>query len=313
MTYFVLSDGRFVKQKPDQVIVDVTSKENIFVLQRHFWRGQIIIRFGASTQHWDLRIKKTDGSFIHFVLKDDPSQNDSTSAYLKPMESDSQVTLIDGTRINPMDIRDRVALKPEPDNPDSANPTKNTPAFLETLAYGKAGILLDGADFKKFDFHGSNFSGGWMAVRESPDAPFWEFKQSTGPKVTAQAERVPIFKTDDEQHLLWGVVMEPMEKDTQGHYATAVDIASALHFYAINWRLMDEQHERVVPPAEAIPVEFMQVPVDIEWPVGDSVYLVKAGSWVQVTYVPDPELWRKVKAGEINGYSIRGWGRLQGE
>jgi hypothetical protein len=302
MSYVILSDGRFVKQESSD---SAQAPRGDFVLQHHWWRGQIVIRFGASTQHWDLRFKKPDGSFIHFVLQDDPTQTDSIAAYLKPMESDARVTLVDGSSIDPMKIRSVVELKPEPENPESANPTKDTPAFLQTIAFGTALLLEDRDDFKKFDFHSQKFQGGWSAIREDLQSPFWEFRKSAGPKV----KRVPIFKSDPEKHLIWGVVMEPLERDTQGHYTTADEIAEALHYYAIHWRLMDEQHERVLSPEQAVPVEFMQIPVDLEWPVGDSVYLVKAGSWVQVTYVPDPDLWRAIQSGEINAYSIRGWGK----
>ena len=36
---------------------------------------------------------------------------------------------------------------------------------------------------------------------------------------------------------------------------------------------------------------------------------VAEGSWVLCVRVDDPDLWRKVKAGEITGFSVGGFGR----
>lgn len=281
-----------------------------FALVRHFWRGQIVIRFGPSSEYYDL-VFRAGETIQHFLVKDDPRQTDGALAYAAPGGTD--VTLEGGAKKSLLEVTDRVALQPEYGG-DTGNPTKATPAWVERVDGGRVLVLEDSADFKKLELFGQALTGAWTLAREGGASGFWAFQHAAGPDL-AQSRVVPIFKADTRRRVIYAVVMEPNEVDAQGHYAQWEEITDALHFWALNSQLMDHQHERTVPPEQAAPVEFLQVPVDIEWPVDDAgtTVHIKAGSWVQGTKIFDPVLWGEIERGEINAYSIRGWGRIRHE
>lgn len=435
MPFNYFADGHVEETEPGATLLPLLAsgaENGKFSLQRHWYRGPVIIRFGPSQEHYDLRLILPDGSRESFLLKDDPRGDRSVSAFQLAGADHPKLTLADGRTLDAFALVGRVALKPEPGKPDAANPTKDTPAWVETLARGPFRVLEDSPDFKKFEFAGRGFRGLYTLRREAPGSEFWQFDPSAGPELSkagpstgankvklppagereaeefvpalpaptdlgygttavptprvqlapggnhggtpssapqavekpdqvppaaVEAEKqvqalldlahafgyeivdprtgkpvtagspdsegpegaepvtktVRLFKADRLQQIVYGVVMEPDEVDTQGHFATAADISDACHYYATNWLLIDEEHARVVPRTEAVPVELFIAPVDIEWPIDDqgNVEVVRQGSWVQATKILSPALWQKYESGELNAYSIRGWGRIK--
>lgn len=298
---------------PDGRVVELVKSDpaGVFVLQRHWWRGQIVIRFGPSSEHYDLRLRAGQ-HLLHLLLKDDPRQG-TTLAYVNPRGEGDAVTTLDGRRVPVFDVRGAVELKPEgAGQPGSANPTQHTPAFLETVARGRFKTLEDSAGFKKWQFTARGFEGVYTLTQEDPDSDLWSFQKSEGPALAQRTVR--LFKADHMQQIVWGVVMEPDEVDSQGHYATTAEIAEALHYFMLNWQIMDEEHSRIVPRTQAAPVEAFQAPLDLEWPVDDqgNTEHIKKGSWVMATKLFSDELWQKYLHGELNAYSIRGWGKERG-
>jgi hypothetical protein len=277
-----------------------------FVLLLQTFRGQVVIRFGSTTTFYHLIIKPPSGALLHFILKDDITRAGSSLAFLK-RKPFTKVTTLDRERVSPFSLQGKVQLLPEPGQAGSANPTKNTPAWLERLDSGEVVILSDSPTFKKFEFKGKRLQRGWIAVPEKPGSEFWEIKKASPP----MAKEVRLFKADDEKRIVWGVVLEPDEVDAQGHTISEAEIAEALHFYMLQSQRYDEQHARLVEQKEAMPVEVFQAPTDISWPVGDSVIDVKKGSWVQATKVLSADLWKKIKGGELSAYSIRGFGKIR--
>jgi len=148
-----------------------------FVLQRHWWRGQIVIRFGPSSQHWDLRIEEQPDKFWHLVMNGDPRRG-VVAGYEKPMRN-RYVTTADGKKVDVMSLRGRVRLKPG----TPANPTKETPAFLETIDYGTAEWLERQKDIAKLALKGKQRTYVLFMRREAPDSPFWEVSPSEGPSL----------------------------------------------------------------------------------------------------------------------------------
>lgn len=145
-----------------------------YVLQRHWWRGQIVIRFGPSSQHYDLRLLYPDGKTEHYVLQSDPRRG-PTLGYLEPMR-DRVVETTDGRKLDVFQLKGMIRLKPG----TPANPTKQTPAFLETLEAGEGEWLEEDALVRKARLGKTAF----FFRREEPDSPFWEVSPSEGPRLT---------------------------------------------------------------------------------------------------------------------------------
>lgn len=113
-----------------------------------------------------------------------------------------------------------------------------------------------------------------------------------------------IVKADDERHIVYGVVMEPDVYDTQSDITDEIEIEKAAHEFMISSRMMDKQHKDVLSADVAVPVESYIALADFD--LGGETII--KGSWVMATYIPDDDIWQSVKKGEINAYSIRGFG-----
>lgn len=107
-----------------------------------------------------------------------------------------------------------------------------------------------------------------------------------------------ILKSEDDKQIVYGVVMEPMENDTDDNWTTADQIENAAHLFMKSFRQIDTEHSR--ENIDATPVE--------NWIQHEDTIIggqeVKAGSWVMGVKIEDPEQWASVKAGEYLGFSI---------
>ncbi len=130
-----------------------------FILQHHWWRGPIVIRFGPSTEHWDLRILQ-DKKIWHLVLKNNPLDVKAAMGYEKPC-----------TNLEAMEKGKKGTEELEPST--EWNPTKDTPAFIKALDFGDCVVLEDSDLFKKVDFKGKELKGPYAFTREDPDSDFW--------------------------------------------------------------------------------------------------------------------------------------------
>ncbi len=103
-------------------------------------------------------------------------------------------------------------------------------------------------------------------------------------------------KTDDEWQVVWGEVYAPMVPDSQGDFMTADEIRKALYAYMRSNRLgqIDVNHDNRLYGCWA--VEMFIARDD------DSIFI--PGSWVAGVHIPSPDLWAKVKSGELNGFSM---------
>jgi hypothetical protein len=115
---------------------------------------------------------------------------------------------------------------------------------------------------------------------------------------------VDLFKMDDEQHLVYGVVLVPDVEDLQGDVISKEEIQAAAHDYQVNSRLVKAHHRS---PTDAEVVESYIAPVDI--PLGGGI--APAGSWIMVTKVHSSKMWEAIKKGEVTGYSIGGMGERE--
>lgn len=110
---------------------------------------------------------------------------------------------------------------------------------------------------------------------------------------------VKFLKEDDEQHLVYGVVYPPDEVDSQGDWMNEVEIEKMAHNYMLSSQQLKLMHKSKV---YAKVVESFIAPVSYK--MGKET--VKKGAWIMVTKILDDAVWKKVKKGEITGYSIGG-------
>lgn len=112
---------------------------------------------------------------------------------------------------------------------------------------------------------------------------------------------VPIAKRDDERQMLWGVVMEPEETDTQGDIASAEEIAEAqIGFMLRDWQPIGKQHGHLLDRVKVVECGIQRA----DCYIGDE--FVRKGSWVMGVHIGDKEVWESVKNGDITGFSIGG-------
>lgn len=111
-----------------------------------------------------------------------------------------------------------------------------------------------------------------------------------------------VFKANEEQRLVTGVVMEPGEFDAHGDITMAGEIEQAAYVYMLNSQVVGDQHSQPAPVGVKL-VESYIAPQDLE--IGGEQ--VKQGSWVMTIKVEDDEMWAAVKAGEYTGFSIGGF------
>ncbi len=109
-----------------------------------------------------------------------------------------------------------------------------------------------------------------------------------------------ISKSDDDEHIVIGVVYEPDEEDTQGDYATEEEIRKAAYSFMENGQSYLVMHKGVT--ADVCVLESYLAPVDFE--LGGET--VKKGSWVLTSRINDAEMWADIKSGEFTGYSMGG-------
>ena len=129
---------------------------------------------------------------------------------------------------------------------------------------------------------------------------------------------VPIAKADAEKQIVYGIVLDPYQIDSQDDWVPPKAIEETAHRWLAESRVIGLDHSDKAK--EATPVESYMVPYPpgeykkamsnephraYTMPFGDDI--VHSGSWVLGTKLGDEE-WAKVKDGELNAYSIGGYG-----
>lgn len=151
---------------------------------------------------------------------------------------------------------------------------------------------------------------GWTNLKELPKG--WEFDSSKGLSVTNL--RVSLEKSEHsleadssgEEHFVYGEVLIPDWTDAHGHTISAELVRKTSHDYMTNFQRIGLQHSTDVSSKVSI-LESYIAPVDFEL-AGSSI---KKGTWMMGVRVNDPVLWSKIKAGDLTGFSIGGWGKVE--
>lgn len=118
---------------------------------------------------------------------------------------------------------------------------------------------------------------------------------------------ITVVKADDEQRVVYGIVLEPDVEDSQGDVVSKDDVELAAHRYVyqnIRPDIIGDQHGKMAPPSVR-PVESFIAPCDFE--MGGQT--VRKGSWVLVGKIDDDDLWQQVKKGDKGAWSVGGTGK----
>lgn len=116
---------------------------------------------------------------------------------------------------------------------------------------------------------------------------------------------VPIIKATDKQ-IIYGEVLKPDTVDLQGDYMTAQDIEAAAHGFLQDSRLIKMEHDK---PTNATVLESYLAPSDMVFDTPAGKKTVTKGTWLLAVRINDPKVWAKVRAGEITGFSVGGFGQ----
>lgn len=113
---------------------------------------------------------------------------------------------------------------------------------------------------------------------------------------------IPIFdiSKSEEEHIVAGIVYEPNAEDTQGDYTTEDEIRKAAYSFMEEAQRYKVNHKGKEVKANVL--ESYIAPQDLEM-VGNKI---KKGSWILISRVLDEEIWRLIKAGELQGLSMAG-------
>lgn len=124
------------------------------------------------------------------------------------------------------------------------------------------------------------------------------------PAFEKEISLIPLLKgTKKEERIVYGIVYEPDEEDSQGDVANAEEIRKAAYQF-----MEDCQTFKVMHKGSNVRVRILEnyiAPVDFTIEKKS----VKEGSWVLVTRILDPKIWKAIKKGKLTGYSMAGYAR----
>lgn len=119
--------------------------------------------------------------------------------------------------------------------------------------------------------------------------------------IRARPVRLCKVEGQPEEQFVLGIVLEPETVDTQGDIYSAAEVRQAAHRFMQEHRHIGLLHRQLVDDRVRI-LESYVAPSDFEV----DGQKVKQGSWILGARVLDAELWRRVKSGELGGWSIGG-------
>lgn len=121
---------------------------------------------------------------------------------------------------------------------------------------------------------------------------------------------LPVEKKADDRQIVLGVVLEPGTKkdgtvdDTQGSVISEMEIERAAHLWLARFQNRGLQHQKIINSKVEI-FESYLAPADLR--IGGQS--IKKGTWLLMYHVRDAALWKQIKSGEIQGFSMGGFAR----
>jgi len=119
-------------------------------------------------------------------------------------------------------------------------------------------------------------------------------------KATSVEDAIQIKKVDQEEQVVFGEVYAPSFPDSQGDFMSSEEIKKMAYNFLRKGVPSNIDVNHTQQPSGSYVVESF---IARE---GDPTFI--PGSWVLGVKVPDPQVWRMVKSGELNGFSLDGIG-----
>ena len=113
-------------------------------------------------------------------------------------------------------------------------------------------------------------------------------------------DEVSIKKFDDEEQIVFGEVYAPGFPDSQGDFSTAEEIKKMAYNFLRKGITSNIDVNHSQKQSGSYVVESFIAQKD------DPIFI--PGSWVIGVHIPDVAIWKMVKSGELNGFSLDGMG-----
>jgi hypothetical protein len=126
-----------------------------------------------------------------------------------------------------------------------------------------------------------------------------ELARSTPTQKADEAEGLcRIKKADDELQIVWSEVYVPMKVDTHGDFMRTDEIRKMAYNFMAQTRnhAIDVQHDQKEDRWDHVVIESF---IARE---GDPTFV--EGAWVLGVHIPDKSIWKDVKEGKLNGFSL---------
>ena len=123
-------------------------------------------------------------------------------------------------------------------------------------------------------------------------------------KILKFLESSPTDPYEQEQRLVYGVVIRPNAVDGHLDIMTEREVEKTAHRFLANGGSLADMHKK---GANAVVVESYIAPIDFPFGNGE----IRKGDWVVVSLVIDDDLWEKIKSGELIAYSPGGKSRAR--
>lgn len=227
----------------------------------------------------------SDGKDVLVGLVDSPELHDLREDLLKAVQKSSTVTK-DGE-------------EPAPSGPTHFKNHGYTPHI--TLGYIDVGdpLAVHKLDRDEFTFT-------QLVLQVGKDKTVYTLGEAHN---VAKSIWMPIVKSDTDQRLATGIVLQPEETDAQGDIISIEVIRQAAHNFLAAYNKKTQlglQHEMMKPDGVEL-VESWIAPVDMIL----NTRTIKAGTWMMTVRVNNDEIWTKIKTGQLGGFSIGGLARVQ--
>lgn len=113
-------------------------------------------------------------------------------------------------------------------------------------------------------------------------------------------EENDVIKKNDEKQIVTGIVLKANQTDLDGDYFPADVVEESAYQFMKEFQTVGDVHEFKVDDAHV--VESYIAPTDFEL----NGYEIEKGDWVMSTKVEDDEMWKAIKEGKRNAYSVGG-------
>jgi len=173
--YNYLIQKGILKSKPLKKVKE--SKTARFIIRRHWWKGQLVVR-GMPVQHWDLLIDSGKNYLDEWNLESDPLIKENLETGIAAFRKTCRNKTPKGQGFKKwMEFEGSIP----PNHPEWGNPNKEIPAFMQILDRGTVNWIADTDLFSRFQFHGKALKGLVIIKREDPHSDIWILSTSSSP------------------------------------------------------------------------------------------------------------------------------------